>query len=554
MFSNLPRPLLWLIAILMLLVSLDGIGTRKLANPDEGRYSEISRQMAQSGDFVTPRLNGIKYFEKPPLQYWTSAVSFKVFGFTEFAARFYTALCGLACLLLAAYTARRLFDAETGWMCGLVLLSSPYFAAMSEIVTLDMGLTFWMTLTVCAYLIAERSTTPAARLRWMMAAWAGTAGAVLSKGLIGIVFPAAAIFFYCVLHRDFTRLARLSWLPGLALFFALTVPWFALVSLANPEFPRFFFIHEHIERFTSTTHRREEAWWYFLPILFAGFLPWALALLPAFRRAWRRAPQMDANGHAFSPLRFVLIYAAFVLVFFSFSGSKLPAYILPFFPLLAIVVGAYLKQVESRQLAWMVLPVAALAAACVPWAQSAVAKRGAEAFSLPLYQAMGEWVVIACALIGGASVAAFFLLRNERKAWGIVILAVGTMMGVEALERGYDNISPLQSAHDLAKAVQRAVTPGTSVYSIKHHEQGLPFYLNRDVTLVEYQDEFETGLKAEPKKSIARLADLPAAWNAPGSAVAIIEPYRLDEFKALGLPFKLIHHDPRRLALQKIDP
>jgi 4-amino-4-deoxy-L-arabinose transferase-like glycosyltransferase len=554
MFSNLPRPLLWLIAILMLLVSLDGIGTRKLANPDEGRYSEISRQMAQSGDFVTPRLNGIKYFEKPPMQYWASAVSFKVFGFTEFAARFYTALCGLACLLLAAYTARRLFDAETGWMCGLVLLSSPYFAAMSEIVTLDMGLTFWMTLTVCAYLIAERSTTPAARLRWMMAAWVGTAGAVLSKGLIGIVFPAAAIFFYCFLHRDFTRLARLSWLPGLALFFALTVPWFALVSQTNPEFLRFFFIHEHFERFTSTTHRREEAWWYFLPILFAGCLPWAVALLPACRRAWRRAPQMDRDGRAFAPLRFILIYSAFILALFSFSGSKLPAYILPFFPVLAILVGAYLRQAESRTLAWMVLPVAALAACGVVWVQHASAKRGTTAFTLPLYQAMGEWVVVACVLIGAASVSAFLLLRAERKAWGIVVMSLGMMLGIESLERGYDNISPLQSSHDVARNVARAATPDTRIYSIKHHEQGLPFYLNRDVTLVAYLDEFETGLRAEPQKSIARLADLPSEWNAPGGAIAIIEPFRQNEFAALGLPFKIIHQDPRRMAIQKTTP
>jgi 4-amino-4-deoxy-L-arabinose transferase-like glycosyltransferase len=554
MFSKIPRPLLWLCAAVALLISLDGIGTRKLANPDEGRYAELARQMAISGDFVTPRLNGIKYFEKPPLQYWASALSLKLFGFNAFAARLYTALCGLGCLLLAAYTARRLFDTESAWLTGLVLLSSPYFAALSEIVTLDMGLTFWMTLTICAYLIAERSANAAARLRWLLAAWAGMAGAVLSKGLVGIVFPGAAIFLYCLVHRDVTRLARLAWLPGLAVFLALAVPWFWLVAQANPEFLRFFFVHEHFERFTSTAHRREEPWWFFLPILFAGFLPWAVALLPAMRRAWRRAPVMDGAGHAFAPLRLILIYSAFILVFFSVSGSKLPAYILPFFPVLAIAIAAYLKQVDARQLGWMVLPAGALAACGAYWASRAPARRATDPFSLGLYQAMGEWVMAACALVGAASLIAFVLLRTERKAAGITVLALGTLLGVEALERGYDRISPLQSAHDLARAVQRAATPDTRLYSIKHHEQGLPFYLDREVTLVEYLDEFETGLRAEPDKAIARLADLPAAWNAPGGAIAIIQPVRLEEFKALGLPFKVIHQDPRRLALQKTNP
>jgi len=276
----LSRPLILLLVLLAVFISLDSLGARKLANPDEGRYSEIAREMAQTGDFVTPRLNGLKYFEKPPLQYWATAIAFKLFGETEFTARLYSALCGLGCLLLVAYTGRCLFDDETGLLAALVLLSAPYFAALTEIITLDMGLTFWMTLSVCGFLVAQSASNDSSRRRWMLAAWAGMAGAVLSKGLIGLVFPAAAVVLYCLVQRDLRLIARLEWMRGMALFFVLTLPWFIAVSLQNPEFARFFFIHEHFERFLTTEHRRVAAWWYFFPILFAGFLPWAIALLP----------------------------------------------------------------------------------------------------------------------------------------------------------------------------------------------------------------------------------------------------------------------------------
>jgi 4-amino-4-deoxy-L-arabinose transferase-like glycosyltransferase len=549
---SLSRPLVLLIAVLIVFISFDGLGDRKLANPDEGRYSELAREMAATGDFVTPRLNGLKYFEKPPMQYWASAIAFTLFGTSELTARLYTALCALGCILLVAYCAMRCFDEETALLTGLVLLSSPYFSALGEIVTLDMGLTFWMTLALVSYLIAERANDPASRTRWLLAGWVGMAGAALSKGLIGIVFPGAAIFLYCLWHRDFARLARLAWIPGLALFFVLTVPWFYLVSQANPEFLRFFFIHEHFERFTSTAHRRVEPWWFFVPILFAGFLPWAVTLLPALRRAWRRAPLMDRDGRTFAPLRFIVIFTLFVLLFFSASGSKLPAYLLPFFPVLAIVIAAYVRQAEARTLAWMVLPGVPLALAGAWWALQAPAKRGTEEFARMLYHSMSEWVVAAMLSMALGALLGFFLLRLERKWLGVLAIAIGTMGGVEMIERGYDKISPLQSAHALAQSVRGNSGADARIYAVKHYEQGLPFYLGRTVTLVEYVDEFETGQKAEPQTFIARLADFPAQWHAPGEAVAIIQPFRLDEMKALGLEFTVIHRDPRRVAIKKV--
>ena len=545
------RPLRILLALLILFISLDGLGDRKLANPDEGRYSEIAREMALSGDFVTPRLNGLKYFEKPPLQYWATAVAFRLFGESELTARLYTALCGLGCILLIAYTGKRLYDEETGLLAALVLLSAPYFVALIEIVTLDMGLTFWMTLTISAFLISQNTADQPSQRRWLWVAWAGMAGAMLSKGLIGIVFPAAALFFYCLLQRDFRLLAQLEWMRGLAIFFVLVMPWLVMVSIQNPEFLQFFFIHEHFERFTSTTHRRVQNWWYFLPILFAGLLPWALALIPAAVSGWRSAAKPIGQNRIFAPLKFVLIYSMFVLAFFSLSSSKLPAYILPIFPLIALLIGVYLRNVDARWLAWMVLPTlpVALWGAYAAW--QAPLQMSPEDFRRPLYDAMSLWVIGAAVVIAGSSLIAFVALRFHRKWLGVLFISIGTLIGVELIERGYEHISPLQSAANLAQSIRYFLKPETRLYSVENYEQSLPFYLKRTLTLVNYVDEFELGETSEPDKWIKRLEDFPPSWNAPGPAIAIIQPDQVEKMKNLGLSFEIIHQDPRRIAIQK---
>src|SRR5438874_2959793 len=242
----LARWVLALLALVALAVAGDNM-TRRLAHPDEGRYSEIAREMAESGDWVTPRLNGLKYFEKPPLQYWATAASFKVLGENEFAARLYVLACGLATLLVVGFTALRLWNAEVALAAMLALVASPYFMALGGIVTLDMGLTLWTTATLCAFLLAEqRRDDPAAHRRWMLAAWAAMALAVLSKGLVGIVFPVAAVGLHALVRRDFSFLHRLEHRLGIVVFLAIAAPWFVLVGRANPEFAEFFFFHEHL--------------------------------------------------------------------------------------------------------------------------------------------------------------------------------------------------------------------------------------------------------------------------------------------------------------------
>ena len=544
---NLPvsRFALVLLALLALAVGIDNL-RRPLANPDEGRYSEISREMAASGDWVTPRLNGINYFEKPPLQYWATAAAFKLFGEGEVPARLYVGLCGMATLLIAALTAGRLRGAEAGLASALALVSSPYFMALGGIVTLDMGLTLWTTATLCALLLAENPTQEARmRRRWMLAAWAAMALAVLSKGLVGIVFPGAAIFLHALLRRDFSIFRRLEWGWGLALFLALAAPWFVAVSAANAEFAQFFFVHEHFQRFLTTEHRRVAPAWFFIPILVAGFLPWMIALPAAIAHAWRREA-----GAAFQPLRLALLWSAFIVAFFSASSSKLPAYILPAFPSLALVLGSYLTEAPTRRLAlWqgLVIPVA-LALAWVAWTFPASAR---DEWTASLYRAAQPWALTAAALLLVSSLGAIAMLRGGLRWAALATVALATVLTIECLQNAYEQMTPRQSGKLVARAIAPFLGPATRVYSVNYYEQTVPFYLGRTVTLVDYQDEFETGLKSEPALTIARLGDFPAEWLRPGDALAIMHPGVFEKLKAQGLPMQVLHEDPRRVLVRK---
>jgi len=540
----------FVLAALAAMALVVGIGnmTRHLANPDEGRYSEISREMAASGDWVTPRLNGIKYFEKPPLQYWATAAAFKAFGESEVSARLYVGLAGLATLLLTGFAARRLRGPAASLAAMLVLLSSPYYMALAGIVTLDIGLTLWTSATFFALLLAEQADEggqPRERRRWMLAAWAAMALAVLSKGLVGIVFAGAAVFFVMVLARSAAILKRMEWGWGLAIFLVIAAPWFVAVSAANPEFARFFFVHEHFERFLTQSHRRVQAWWFFLPIMALGLLPWLLALPSAVALSWRSEP-----GARFPALRTCLLWSAFIVAFFSASGSKLPAYVLPAFPPLALVLGAYLAVAPERRLAAFLALVIPVSLALAGYGAYLPDTAG-DAWTRTMYVAAQPWAVAAALILLAATLAAGAMLWRGRRWGALVAMAFATVLMLECVRNAYEHLSPRQSGYQVAQAMKPYLGPATRLYSVAHYDQTLPFYIGRTLTLVAYVDEFETGQKAEPALCIPDLESFRAEWQRPGDALAIMQPGAYEKLKASGLPLQVLHDDPRRVLVRK---
>lgn len=531
------------IALAFALVWMGTLGYRKLVTPDEGRYAEISREMALSGDWVTPRLNGIKYFEKPPLQYWATAAAFKVFGETEFAARLWTGFAGLLAVLATFFTGRRLFGAEAGLIGAAVCASSLLFVFMGHFNALDMGLAGMLHLAICGFLLAQQGSAREGR-RWMLAAWAALALAVLAKGIVALVLTGGTLVLYSLATRDFSPWKRFAPVSGTLLFLAVAAPWFVAVSAANPEFARFFFIHEHFERFLTKTHGRVEPAWYFLPVLAIGFLPWTAAVLHAtVPAAWRR------EGEGFKPRRFLLLWCVVVLGFFSASGSKLPSYILPMLPALALLAGDALPRLSDRALRGHLAVLAVLASAALILAPKAAGLDEEVPGAMAEY---AQWLTASAAALLAATLAALWLAVRERRLAALLVVAGGAFLASTGALLGHDSLSRTQSAYHIASAVKPLLRPDVPFYSVHMHDQTLPFYLGRTVTLVEYRDEFDFGLRQEPQHAVQTIAEFKQRWQTDADAFAIMRPGMHRQLAAdPALAMEEVARDPRRVVVRK---
>jgi 4-amino-4-deoxy-L-arabinose transferase-like glycosyltransferase len=536
-----------LLLFLFCLVWFCNLGYRSLVRPDEGRYAEIAREMAVTGDWTTPRLNGIKYFEKPPLQYWMTAAAYKAFGEHEWTARLWTALTGFAGVLMVGFAGARLFGRRAGFYSAIVLASSVLYAAIGHINTLDMGVTFCLTLGLLGFLLAQSGDGRTRETRlWMLLAWTAMGFGFLSKGLIGLALPAAAMVAYALVHRDMSFLKRLEPFAGIAIMLVIGLPWIIAVSIANPEFPHFFFIHEHFQRFLTQAHHRTAPWWFFVPILIAGMLPWTTMLGPALIAAWKG----DAGGRSFKPRRFLLLYAAVIFLFFSVSQSKLPSYILPIFPALALLVGEWLTRIRSRTLTWLILPIVVLALAGAV-ASPFVANYNSEKVPAALYGMFSEWVLAGALTLFAAACLAMFFAWRERIEAAVVALGAGGLLLIQLIMTGHETLSPSFSTSHLAGTIRPLLDADTPFYSVRTYEQTLPFYIKRTVTLVDYDDEFDFGLHQEPELQIPTLEKFEARWRNDRKALAIMGPDIYRELAGRGLPMRLLAEDARRVIVSK---
>lgn len=538
------KSLLLALLAALVLVWFGTLDYRHLVRPDEGRYAEIPREMAASGDWLTPRLNGLKYFEKPALQYWATAAAYKAFGEHHWTARLWSALTGFAGVLLAWFTARRLWGEQAALYSALVLATSLLWTLIAHINTLDMGVSFFMFLGLAGFLLAHRDGASDADNRWWMhVVWASLALSVLSKGLIGLVLPGAVLVLYTLIQRDFAMWKRLHFLTGLALFFAVSAPWFVAVSLANPEFFHFFFIHEHFERFLTKGHNRYQPWYAFFPILALGILPWIVAMFPALGQALR------AEARRFQPKRFLLIWAVFIFFFFSISSSKLPSYILPIFPALALLIGEYLTRTTPRRLFWQALPVAVFAGLGLILSPYAVMFANEEV-PLPLYQNYTVWLAVAGAVGFAGTALALYLFRKERATPGLLAMGIAIMLAGQIALLGHDTLSPASSAAHLSEKIKPYLKPGMPFYSVGTYEQTLPYYIKRTLTLVNYEDELSFGIKQEPQRWIPDYATFESVWRKQSDALATMAPDTYKEFAAKGLPMVEIARDTRRVVVK----
>ena len=541
------------ILLLVLLYSLLWFGTlnyRHLIPSDEGRYAEMAREMLVTGDWITPRYNGYKYFEKPPLQIWATAAAFQAFGIGDWQARLWTALTGFLTILCIGFTGARIYNARAGWLGALVLASSPMWVIAGHFNSLDMGLSAFLVAALCSLLFAQSSENKTLSRNWMWACWACMALATLSKGVIGIAIPAMVFVVYSISAWDWKIWKRLYLISGIALYLAITAPWFALVAKRNPEFLEFFFIHEHLQRFTQDDHSRTGPIYYFIPLLLIGFLPWIAQIPSSIAQAWRE------RRSYFSPSWLLVCWFLVILGFFSISHSKLPGYIIPIFPALAMLVGNCLDRnlglINSLSKSWQLQTLGFAMLGFVGFFFLSAIGQQARPDEIEAYTQYTHWVIAALIALIGFSLFAF--VQSKRNGLtSITSFASGFFLCAIIAGTGHEVLGRAVSGIDLANQVKASIPKNANIYSVRILDHTVPFYLGRTMVMVEFPDELEFGVNQEPDLWLPSLDAFKVRWNEDQSAYALMVPEQYLELQQTGLPMQELGRDSRRVIVKHPD-
>lgn len=497
------------------------LGVRPLYKADESRYAEISREMVASGDWITPRLNDFKYFEKPPLQYWATAALFHVFGEHDWVARLWTALLGFAGIAMVLYAGNRLFGSPSGLYAAAVLAGSPLYLLLGQVNTLDMSVSYFLAAAIFAFALGH-----------MLLFWAACALAVLSKGLIGIVLPGAALFVYMLVKREWSLIRRVRPVAGAALFLVIAAPWFIAVSAANAEFAHFFFVQEHFQRFTTEMHHRAQPGWYFIPVLAAGMVPWLVPLGRAAVQLFRQRSDAEL---------LLWIWAVVVFLFFSVSSSKLPPYILPIVPALAVLAARSLTRGVLIAQSLVLLPLALGAG----FAVHRLAGSGP-------YAAYAQWVLIAALVLAAAAAAALWLAWRHRIQTAVLALAASGLVATQVGIAGHRTLSDRFSIATTVAALPERPPAGVPVYAVDMYDHTLPWSLKRTVTMVGYRDELGDAVDWEREKFVPDLMSFAARWRAAPEAWAILPVGEAEKLpRELGIRVQVLARGPQYAIVKK---
>jgi len=472
------------------------LGWRALWDSDEGRYAEIAREMLELKSWVVPHLNYVLYFEKPPLMYWLTALSMTLFGRNAFAARFWCAAFGVLTVAVTMRLGREWKNDRVGMMAGGILATSLGFFALTQFLVLDMALTFWTTLTLLAAGRILRDRAPEDVRKASHLAAVAVAGGILTKGPVALVLPGAAFLLAALYTRMGAQLKKIPWKGAAILCGAIAAPWFVVVSLRHPFFVPFFFIHEHVARFLTTVHHREAPFYFFIPVLFGGLLPWSFFFFKVGDR-WLRHPGRTMKRDPVAAL--LVIWSLLVFIFFSLSQSKLFAYVLPIYPAAALLLALEFDEACAQEFmpAWLSRGLGCLIALLIGFLALLKWPRELPFLSDPMIRAL--WVQSGpFALVLAFSVFIFVGIGGMRRALtcfgGILMVQVLLLAALSSLSIQLD---PFLSSRTLAYIVQERSRPEDKVVvygvSYENHLQTLPFYAKRRVAVYGDPGELELG-------------------------------------------------------------
>ncbi len=468
---------LMLLCIITIIFSL-GNPSRMLNAPDEARYSEIPREMAVSGDFITPRLNGVKYFEKPPLFYWMQVIPVKLFGINNWSMRLWHTIFGVFGCFLVFLVANRLYSKKAGLYGAAVLSSMLLYFCMSKFVCLDLIFSVLLSGAIISFMLAEEKS-------WGLksAGYIFIGLAFLTKGLVAIVLT-GLVFGIWILYSKNWSFLKILYHPSILLFFAIVLPWHVLVAVKNPDFNYQYFIYEHFIRYTTTVHQRYQPWWFFILIGGAGLFPWAGMFLAEVSRVLKKFREADKYTIILT------IWFVVPILFFSFSGSKLIPYILPSMIPASILVGRRLSRSLERKDFFNIFIIIDLIIGVGGFAY--ITKEAIQDYHPPelIYLILFGLSLI---LVGALP---FFI----KKAQTFVVSKFITIFCIFSFLSFV--IAPIQennkpSLRPLINAINGQKSSGDLIFCFGKYYQELPLYTENFVGLVGFFDELEFGARAE---------------------------------------------------------
>lgn len=484
--------LLWIIPLLAIWFGLF-LGNRPFATPDEGRYVEIPREMVTTGDYVTPRLNGVKYFEKPPLFYWIEAANLKLFGLHEGTMRLGSLLFGLLGCIGTYLFGRRFYGQQAGLAACLILATSPLYYALSRLIILDMPVTALTSLNLLAFLFTVHTPPGYKRRLGAWAFYALSALGVLTKGLMVLAISGPVILIWAISTKRWKDLWP-AYLPsGTIIFLGIAAPWHIVASLKNPEFAHKYFFVEHFLRYTTSIHMRSQPFYFFVPVLLLGFFPWITFLWQAIKDALK----FPTTSEQRSITIFLLIWAGWTFGFFSVSNSKLVPYILPCFPPLALLLGAYWAKICQSEYAIAARTNSVIyAAVLIIFGVSGLGALWMFPNIIDHKPYLWFDFTVFFGIFVTLGILSFILLYYHRLRLTLsliptvaIILILAVIQLMPELQR--PSIKPL------AQVIQSLKQPGDMVGSYRTYYQDLPVYTNQIVSVIDVRGELEFGCEAE---------------------------------------------------------
>jgi 4-amino-4-deoxy-L-arabinose transferase-like glycosyltransferase len=483
--------ILWILLIVATLYVcyFSNLGVIGFVGPDEPRYAWIARAMVETGDWVTPQLYGRPWFEKPALYYWGAAVSFKIFGVSETAARLPSAFSALVGTLALAWLAWRIHGRDTARWFLIFLPSTVGMIGFSHAAATDMPFAGMIALAmvcaaVCVRLVQDDKTPILPRTPWLGLICFGffLGLAVLAKGPAAIILCAGAIFFWTVFTKRWRDAFRLLHPVAILAFCATALPWYAICARRNPDFFRIFIVEHNFKRYLTPEFQHIQPFWYYVPVLLVAFLPWIGVFLwsavVGTREILRRRTVSDVT-------LLLICWAAFCILFFSTSHSKLPGYILPAFPAVGLLMArVYVLRGFERRTSFCMMQTIPLLALVV----LLIARTRAPKLSLQTdpFVILGTLLPLVCPslIVGVFSMA--WNGRQRLRLWSAVavipILGLVIFGGLAPnfLYRRYRSVS----AKDLATQIHERGIPASQlrVSGMKRGMvYGLSFYLHREV-------------------------------------------------------------------------